>query len=130
MASCTSVPRSRIAAATWAVALLTSCASERGCIDAATDDPDCPDLLFRSQPYDELRVVTLRGTQQELGDATYPACNTAGTCADRGLGGNGATDVWKVHGVDPTHAVIGLREGTRTAVLFVAVGAGLPSGTP
>ena len=86
---------------------------------STASDPDCADLEFRGSAYDEWREVTPPRIRQELGDATYPACNVAGTCLDRGLGSNGATDVWLVDGVDPTDAVIGFREGTRTYVLFV-----------
>ena len=100
------------------VALLASCASD-GCEESPAPDADCPDLVYQGSSYVEWREVTPPAIRQELGDATYPACNTAGTCADSGVGSNGATDVWLVEGIDPGRAVIGLREGTDTFVLFV-----------
>lgn len=78
--------------------------------------------MFKDRSYVEWREVVAPAVRQELGDATYPACNTAGTCADKGLDGHGATDVWLAEGVDPTDAVLGFREGTRTVVLFVERG--------
>jgi hypothetical protein len=57
-----------------------------------------------------------------VGNATYPACNDTDACDGRNLDGFGATDVWLVPGVDVTRAVIGLREGTHTYVIFVKVG--------
>jgi hypothetical protein len=71
--------------------------------------------------FNEWRQIKAPRILQELGDAAYPACN-AGNCGRDELGGLGATDVWLVDGVDATEAVIGLREGTHTYVIFVRVG--------
>lgn len=40
----------------------------------------------------------------------------------RGVGGFGSTDVWQLGTVSPERAVLGLREGTHTYVVFVAAG--------
>jgi hypothetical protein len=108
-----------------AVLLLVSCSSDETCPEEPSGGTDCADLVFAGRSYTEGPKVTLPAITQELGDATYPACNAAGTCADRGVGGNGATDVWLVEGVEPEQAVIGYREGTRTPVLFVERGTDL-----
>jgi hypothetical protein len=117
------------AAATSAVVLLSaSCASEKSCASAAplaSAAPvasSCPDLRFRGNVYTEWRDVDPPRILQEVGNATYPACNDTDACDGRNLDGFGATDVWLVPGVDLTRAVIGLREGTHTYVIFVKVG--------
>jgi small ligand-binding sensory domain FIST len=108
-----------------AVLLLVSCSSEESCHEEPSGGADCADLVFGGRSYTEGPEVTLPAITQELGDATYPACNAAGTCADRGVGSNGATDVWLAEGVEPEHALIGYREGTRTPILFVERGTDL-----
>lgn len=122
--------KNRMAAAvTTAVVLLSaSCASEESCATAAPLNSaapvtsSCPDLRFGGNVYTEWREVDTPRFLQEVGDATYPACNDTDACDGRNLDGFGATDVWLVPGVDPTRAVIGLREGTDTYVIFVKVG--------
>ena len=59
---------------------------------------------------------------QELGDATYPACNVAKGCPGSEFEGFGATDVWRLEGVEPKDAVIGVRESSDKLVIFVRVG--------
>lgn len=106
--------------------LLASCGADESCDPAAATDPEptaCADLDFRGTMYDEWRAVDAPEPQvmQELGNATYPDCNVEDGCAGD-LEGFGATDVWLLGGVDPTDALIGLREGTDTFVIFVRVG--------
>jgi hypothetical protein len=102
--------------------LLTSCASQDAPCQRSRPDPGCPDLRFEGRSYAEWHPLTRPDILQEIGDGTYPACNRAGRCSDTGVGGHGATDVWRLEGVDPRRAVIGLREDTDTYVVFVAVG--------
>jgi hypothetical protein len=74
------------------------------------------------QFFNEWREIKPPSILQELGDAAYPACNAASKCGGGDLAGFGATDVWLVDGVAVTQAVIGLREGTHTYVIFVRRG--------
>ena len=97
--------------------LLAGCAREATC-EAAPRDPACPDLRFSGVLYDEYGEAQPPAIRQELGDAAYPACNDAETCGPD-LGGFGATDVWLLEGVDPEDAVLGLRQGTQTVVVFL-----------
>jgi hypothetical protein len=110
-------PFARVAVAMSAT-LLLSCASEPSCSAPDADSPDCHDLTLNDVEYDEWRTVEKPPITQELGDGRYPACNR-GSC---GLEGWGTTDVWLVDGVDPTVALMGYREGTEVAVIFVRVG--------
>ena len=82
----------------------------------------CPDLRYAGNVYTEWREADPPRILQEVGDATYPACNDTDPCDGRNFEGFGATDVWLVPGVDPAQAVIGLREGTHTYVIFIKVG--------
>jgi hypothetical protein len=101
--------------------VLASCGADETCTQ--TEPPaDCHDLEFKHVSYDEWREVKAPRITQELGDATYPACNDTVSCAEEGLGGFGSTDVFLVDGVDPAKAVLGLREGSHTTVLFLAAG--------
>jgi hypothetical protein len=109
-----------MAAALLAV-LAAACGGDATC-ETAPRDPSCPDLRFSGVRYDEWREVTPPRVRQELGDAVYPACNDAETCGPD-LGGFAATDVWLLEGVDPDDAVIGYRQDTRTAVVFLRRGA-------
>ena len=122
----------RMAAAVAITVVLSSasCAAEEPCptaapataVTAAPITSSCPDLRFRGNAYTEWRDVDPPRILQEVGNATYPACNDTEPCDGRNLDGFGATDVWQVPGVDLTRAVIGLREGTHTYVIFVKVG--------
>lgn len=96
--------------------LVTGCGADDACRPAA-HDPSCPDLRFGGRFYDEVREIPPPRALQEVGNATYPACNDAETCGPH-LGGFAATDVWLLDGRDPTVAVIGLRQGTHTYVVF------------
>jgi hypothetical protein len=112
----------RASAAAAVLLLCASCGSGGSCAKAAPAASTCADLSFRGHPYDEWREVKVSGFVQELGDGVYPACNTAGSCDRSDPGGFGATDVLLLDGVDPTQAVIGLRENSDTHVIFVRVG--------
>ncbi len=82
----------------------------------------CADLTLEHRAFNEWHVVHPRGILQEVDDAFYPACHQTAPCGADPLSGMGATDVWRYDGVDPTKAVIGLREDTDTYVVFVRVG--------
>lgn len=110
------------AAAAAGVLLLAACASDGSCAEAATSTTTCPDLRFRGHVYNEWRAADPPRVLQEVGNATYPACNTADGCDGADLDGFGATDVWHVNGVDLTQAVYGRREGSHQWVIFVRVG--------
>lgn len=105
------------------VLALSACGSEGDC-DPTPEPESCADLDFRGVLYDEWQPVDAPApiVMQELGNATYPACNAAATCEGDELIGFGSTDVWLVEGVDVTDAVLGRREGTTTTVIFVRVG--------
>ena len=109
------------------LALMAGCSSGDPC---AADDPDCADLRFGDRLYDEWREVPASTAGQEVGNATYPACNAVEGCPGSEFEGFGATDVWLLDGADIEDAVIGIREGTETYVVFVRRGvdpASLPS---
>ena len=116
----------RASATAVAVLLLASCGSGASCDPPASKAASCPDLSFGGRSYDEWRPFRAPGILQELGDATYPVCNAAPSCgggAGHGdVGAHGATDVWRLEGVDPTRAVIGLRQDSNTKVVFVRSG--------
>jgi hypothetical protein len=104
-----------------AVLLFAACSSSEPC-EPASPAAACPDLKFRGHVYTEWREVDPLPILQEVGDATYPECNDAEMCDAPDLDGFGGTDVWLLEGADLTDAVIGLREGTHTYVIFVRVG--------
>jgi len=116
----------------WAVAVaatLLACTADDPCA-ATPADSDCADLRFGGRLYDEWREVPTSTARQEVGNATYPECNAEEGCPGSEFDGFGATDVWLVRGVDVEDAVIGIREGTDTYVVFVRRGvdpASLPS---
>ena len=114
--------RLRAAAGTAAAVVLCSCGARASCPNGSSAAAPCADLLFGGRPYDEWREVDPPAALQEVGNATYPACTGAGECNDDDLGGFGATDVWLLDGVDPTRAVLGIREGTHDYVVFVRHG--------
>lgn len=120
------LPVSRVSATAAIVLLFSSCTSSEPCVKPTNDGGTCADLRFGGHSYDEWRRFTTPGILQELGDGTYPACNAAERC-DGGavhgdVDGHGATDVWRLEGVDPAQAVVGLREDSRTRVVFVRIG--------
>jgi hypothetical protein len=123
----------RVALASAVVALAAACGAADPCDEAPPEDPDCPDLTFSGDLYDEWRPVEPPAVTEELGDARYPACNDEEPCNGPDLGGFAATDVWLLEGVDPEDALIGLRQGTKTHVVFLRRGLdpstveGLPS---
>jgi hypothetical protein len=107
-----------------AAVLLTcaSCTSGKSCERTPPEDSSCADLRVDGISYDEWRPFHGPRVLQELGDGTYPACNSTDTCDSEGLGDLGATDVWRLEGVDPARALVGLRENSQTRVIFVRVG--------
>lgn len=117
------------------VALLVSCGSSPPAAEPPRADRDCPDLSFSAELYDEWRAVRLPDVTEELGDARYPACNDVEPGNGPDLDGFGATDVWRLPGVDPANAIIGYRQGGEIPVIFVHRGLdpaqvlGLDSGT-
>ena len=113
-----------------ALLLLTGCGTDGRC-DRATPASSCADLRFDGRSYDEWRPVDAPPPyrMQEVGDASYPACNNGG-CDEDGVGDLGATDVWLVDGIELTDAVIGLREDSGTYVIFVRRGVDLESLRP
>lgn len=102
--------------------LLAGCAGSGPCAGPPVDDGDCPDLTFSGDLYDEWGPVEKPAVTQELGDARFPACNDDEPCNGPDLDGHAATDVWLLEGVSPRDAVIGYRQGTETAVIFVRQG--------
>ena len=100
--------------------LSASCASPQACT-AGPSDPQCPDLHFSGRYYDEWREFHPGPLLQEVGNATYPACNDDENCGPD-LGGFAATDVWLIDGVDTEDAVLGYRQNTQTYVVFVRRG--------
>lgn len=111
-----------VTAALSGVVLCAACGGGGTCASGKKSSASCPDLTWQRSSYVEWHEVHPRGILQEVGDAFYPACNKAGTCGGDPLSGMGATDVWRYDGVDPTKAVIGLRQDTQTYVVFVRVG--------
>lgn len=105
------------------VLTIASCTADDSCTPTPAP-PDCRDLVFKDVAYDEWREADPPRPRliQELGNATYPACNDTDSCDGEDLDGFGSTDVWLVEGVDPADAVLGLREDTHTYVVFVAEG--------
>lgn len=114
--------RLRAAAASAAAVVLCSCGAPASCPGGSRAEAPCADLLFGGRLYDEWREVVRPAALQEVGNATYPACTGAGECNHDDLGGFGATDVWLLDGVDPSRAVLGIREGTHDYVVFVRQG--------
>ena len=108
--------------ATALALVLLGCSASESCADRPVADGDCPDLTFSSELYDEWGPVELPAITQELGDARFPACNDDEPCSGPDLDGYGATDVWLLEGVDPSHALIGYRQGTRTPVIYLRQG--------
>ncbi len=107
--------------------MLLGCSGGEAC--AGTSDPDgCPDLRFEGRAYDRWRELDPPRLMQELGDATYPACAEPAPCGEADPGAFGATDVFRLEGVSPKRAVIGLAEGT-TDVYVVFVRQGLDPDT-
>lgn len=112
----------RAAVVVAGVVACAACGSSGSCASTAEPARHCPDLTFEHRSYVEWRTVHPHGVLQEVGDASYPACTTAATCGGDPLDGLGATDVWQYADVDASKAVIGLRQGTHTYVVFVRVG--------
>lgn len=100
--------------------LVSSCGSDRSCPDPPSS---CPDLQLGGHAYVAWHTITppagAPGALQEVGDATYPACNV---CNDP-LGGHQSTDVWNLPGAGRAAAVLGYREGTSDVfVIYVRRG--------
>jgi hypothetical protein len=94
--------------------------------DAAGSSPAarCPDLHLNGHDYVAYRTLTppagAPGSLQEVGDATYPACNVS----DDPFHGHQSTDVWHLPGAGLDTAVLGFRQGT-TDVFVVYVRQGI-----
>ena len=106
-----------------AMLLLAACTSRNACTPIPPS-ADCPDITLSGVGYNESREYhgPPPGQLQEVGDATYPACNVAKGCPGSEFEGFGATDAWLLEGVDTADAVIGVRENSDTLVIFVRVG--------
>lgn len=98
---------------------LASCTSATPCTERHPVPADCPDLRIGARGYDEWRAITKPPLMQEIDVAVYPACNIPEACGGDDLFGLGATDVWRLEGVDPDKAVIALRQGTNRYAIFV-----------
>ena len=98
------------AAAGLGLLLLTACGA--GSSSCPQPSASCADLLLRGHGYVAWRTLTppagAPGSLQEVGDATYPACNVC----DDPFGGHRSTDVWHLPGAASGTAVLGYREGT------------------
>lgn len=101
------------------VLVLASCTSTTPCAQRHPVPSSCPDLKIRERGYREWRAITKPPLLQEIDGAVYPACNIPEPCGGDDLFGLGATDVWRLEGVDPDKAVIALRQGTNTYAIFV-----------
>jgi hypothetical protein len=109
--------------------LLVACGSGSSC--ATTPVPaSCPDLLLRGHAYVAWHEIPRPAFLQEVGDATYPACNLSDQCGGDPFGGHESTDVWRLEGVPRGQAVIGYLENTSdTYVVYVRRGVD-PSSLP
>ena len=101
--------------------LLAACGS--GSSSCPPPSASCADLLLRGHGYVAWRTLTppagAPGSLQEVGDATYPACNVC----DDPANGNASTDVWHLPGAARGTAVLGYREGTSDVfVVYVRQG--------
>jgi hypothetical protein len=101
--------------------LLVSCGADDS--EGSRRTAACADLLLDGHGYAAYRTLTppagAPGALQEVGDATYPACNVSN---DPFLGFQ-STDVWHLPGADTGSAVLGLRQGTSDVfVVYVRIG--------
>jgi len=103
--------------------LLGGCTSRDPCAPSPPSAA-CPDLTWRGVGYNEAQAYHGPPPEQlqEVGDATYPACNVVKGCPGSEFEGAGATDVWQLAGVDPADGVIGVRENSDKLVIFIKVG--------
>jgi len=113
--------RSALSAAA-ALLVLLGCTGRDPCADLPIDDGTCADLTFSGDLYDEWEPAELPAVTEELGDASYPACNDGEPCNGPDLDGHGGTDVWLLEGVAPDRALIAYRQGTEVPVIFVRQG--------
>ena len=113
----------KLGAAAAGAVLLTSCSSNGSC-DGATVNPafarSCASAVrYEGHFYVEVSLDQKIPRGEELGDGAYPACNDTGDCRSTNpAAGFLATDVWRLDGVDPDVAVVGLREGSHRYVVF------------
>jgi hypothetical protein len=109
--------------------LLTACGAGDSCVTSPVP-ASCPDLVLHGRPYVAWHKVPRPAALQEVGDATYPACNLADQCGGDPYEGHQSTDVWKIDGVRPSRAVLGYLENTSdTYVVYVRRGVD-PSSLP
>jgi hypothetical protein len=109
--------------------LLAACGSDSSCATSAVPE-SCPDLVLHGQPYVAWHRIPRPPVLQEVGDATYPACNLSDQCGGDPYEGHQSTDVWKIDGVPASRAVIGYLENTSdTYVVYIRRGVD-PSSLP
>jgi hypothetical protein len=110
------------AAAGLGLLLLAACGS--GSSSCPPPSASCADLLLRGHGYVAYRILNPPAggpsVLQEVGDATYPACNVC----DDPFHGSQSTDVWHLPGARRDQAVLGYRQGT-TDVFVVYVRQGV-----
>jgi hypothetical protein len=117
--------RSRGLGVLWCAAVLglvASCGSGSSCATSPVP-ASCPDLMLRGHPYAAWHQIPRPSYLQEIGDATYPACNLSDQCGGDPFLGHMSTDVWRLGHVPRARAVIGYLEGTSdTYVVYVRQG--------
>jgi hypothetical protein len=112
----------RLAVVPAAGLLLVACGSGSSCATSPVL-ASCPDLMLRGHAYVAWHQIPRPSYLQEVGDATYPACNLSDQCGGDPFGGHESTDVWKLEGVPRGRAVIGYLENTSdTYVVYVRRG--------
>jgi len=102
--------------------LLVACGTGSSCATSPVP-ASCPDLVLQGHPYVAWHQIRRPSFFQEVGDATYPACNLSDQCGGDPFDGHASTDVWKLPGVPPRRGVIGFLENTTdTYVVYVRRG--------
>jgi hypothetical protein len=104
--------------------LMLAAACGSGSSSCPPPSSSCADLRLYGHGYVAWRTLTppagAPNTLQEVGDATYPACNVC----DDPFHGLQSTDVWHLPGAGFGQAVLGYRQGT-TDVFVVYVRQGV-----
>ena len=113
----------RVAVLPAAGLLLVACGGSSSSCATTPVPASCPDLLLLGHPYVAWHEIPRPAFLQEVGDATYPACNLSDQCGGDAFGGHESTDVWKLKGVPRGQAVVGYLENTSdTYVVYVRKG--------
>ena len=111
-----------LACVAGAALLLAACRASDSCVTSPVPAA-CPDLVLHGRSYVAWHQVPRPAALQEVGDATYPACNLSDVCGGDPYEGHQSTDVWKIDGVRPSRAVLGYLENTSdTYVVYVRRG--------